>query len=222
MRALGPSLSLFDGRAHGNVEAEVIGPQAAILRAFACDAAVQLLADIAAVERGAPLRHMITRGGRAMSVAMTNCGRAGWISDGHGYRYAKVDPLTGREWPPMPPRLRALARDAASAASFEGFEPDACLVNRYSPGTRLSLHEDKDERDYGAPIVSVSLGLPAIFLFGGASRAVRPQRHLLEHGDVVVWGGQSRRYFHGVAPLADGEHPLVGRQRLNLTLRRAL
>ena len=145
-----------------------------------------------------------------MSVAMTNCGSVGWVSDHTGYRYDAIDPESGQPWPAMPPVLRRLAADAAADAGFNGFEPEACLINRYVPGAKLSLHQDKDELDFGAPIVSVSLGLPAIFLFGGPKRADKPNRYRLEHGDVVVWGGPSRLFFHGVAPLADGEHALHG------------
>ena len=155
-----------------------------------------------------------------MSVAMTNCGSVGWVSDHTGYRYDAIDPESGQPWPAMPPVLRRLAADAADDAGFNGFEPEACLINRYVPGAKLSLHQDKDELDFGAPIVSVSLGLPAIFLFGGPKRADKPNRYRLEHGDVVVWGGPSRLFFHGVAPLADGEHAVMGRQRINLTFRK--
>ena len=155
-----------------------------------------------------------------MSVAMTNCGSVGWVSDGTGYRYDAIDPESGQKWPAMPPVLRRLAADAASDAGFNGFEPEACLINRYVPGAKLSLHQDKDELDFAAPIVSVSLGLPAIFLFGGPKRTDKPSRYRLEHGDVAVWGGPSRLFFHGVAPLADGEHAVMGRQRINLTFRK--
>jgi alkylated DNA repair protein (DNA oxidative demethylase) len=164
---------------------------------------------------------MITPGGYRMSVAMTNCGAAGWVSDTRGYRYDPIDPLTQKPWPPMPPSFQTLARRAAAEAAYE-FQPDVCLVNRYEPGAKLSLHQDRDERDFGAPIVSVSLGLPAIFLFGGTKRKGAIRRTRLESGDVAVWGGPSRLAFHGVAPLADGEHPLTGRYRINLTFRKAL
>ena len=157
-----------------------------------------------------------------MSVAMTNCGSAGWVSGPHGYRYAHVDPDTGHAWPPMPRVYLDLAAAAAAAAGFGGFTPDACLINRYAPGTRLSLHQDKDERDFSAPIVSVSLGLPAVFLFGGATRRERPRRIPLAHGDVVVWGGPARMRYHGVLPLQEAVHPVLGRQRINLTFRKAL
>lgn len=199
---------------------QVIGPQAVVLRRFADDDEA-LLRGIESVRKRAPFRRMVTPGGRAMSVAMTNCGDAGWVSDRDGYRYTPVDPQSGRAWPPMPDALALVARAAAKAAGFERFEPDACLINRYVPGTRLSLHQDKDERDFGAPIVSVSLGLPATFLFGGARRAVTPVRYRLEHGDVVVWGGESRLFFHGVAPLRDGRHAMLGARRFNLTFRKA-
>jgi alkylated DNA repair protein (DNA oxidative demethylase) len=200
---------------------EPLADGAVVLRGFARDAAPALLAAVTGVAQRAPWRHMVTPGGLTMSVAMSNCGEAGWVSDRHGYRYDRDDPLTGQPWPAMPPALRTLAQDAAAAAGFPGFAPDACLINRYVPGTRLSLHQDRDERDLGAPIVSVSLGLPAVFLFGSLHRADRPARVRLAHGDVVVWGGPARLAFHGVAPLADGDHPLTGRERINLTFRKA-
>ena len=181
----------------------------------------ELIADIGAIVAQAPFRHMVTPGGHQMSVAMTNCGNAGWVTDRSGYRYDGVDPESRTPWPAMPASFRALAAEAAAEAGFDGFAPDACLINRYEPGARMSLHQDKDENDFGAPIVSVSLGLPAIFLFGGLQRSDKPRRFRLEHGDVVVWGGPSRLFFHGVAPLADGEHAVLGRQRINLTFRKA-
>src|SRR5260221_3026515 len=191
---------------------------AVLLRGFATSVEAGLIADLLAVVEQAPFRHMLTPGGHRMSVAMTNCGDSGWITDRTGYRYDGVDPESGKPWPSMPPSFRALAAEAADDVGFVGFSPDACLVNRYQPGARMSLHQDRDESDFGAPIVSVSLGLPATFLFGGPKRADKPQRYRLEHGDVVVWGGPSRLFFHRVAPLADRDHALIGRQRLNLTL----
>jgi alkylated DNA repair protein (DNA oxidative demethylase) len=170
----------------------------------------------------APFRNMITPGGFRMSVGMTNCGRAGWVTDRKGYRYEPVDPISGTLWPAIPESFRYVATSAASAAGYSGFEPDACLINLYEPGTRLSLHRDENERDLTAPIVSVSLGLPAIFLFGGNRRSDRPRRTLLESGDIVVWGGPDRLVYHGVAPLAEGEDPLTGNRRINLTFRKAL
>ena len=212
---------LFEGVASGE-RLEPLAEGAVVLRGFARPEVVALLAAVQNITALAPLRNMITPGGLRMSVAMTNCGRAGWVTDRRGYRYEAADPLTGRFWPPIPASFRELATRAADAAGFARFEPDACLVNRYEPGTRLSLHRDENERDLSAPIVSVSLGLPTVFLFGGLSRGDRPRRVPLESGDVVVWGGPARLTYHGVAPLADGEHPLTGRCRINLTLRRAL
>lgn len=181
-----------------------------------------LLSEIETIVLKAPFRHMITPGGYRMSVAMSNCGSVGWVSDRRGYRYAACDPDSGRPWPTIPALFLDIAKRAAAGAGFENFVPDACLINLYEPGTRLSLHQDKNEHDAGAPIVSVSLGLPAIFLFGGAKRNIRPQRYPLEHGDVVVWGGPARFNFHGILPIAEGSQPLLGSRRINLTFRKAL
>jgi len=202
--------------------AHAIAEGATLLHGFAAGAAPSLLQAIEDVVAAAPLRRMITPGGYRMSVAMTNCGAAGWVTDRSGYRYDARDPLTGKPWPAMPGIFSDLARRAASAGGFGNFEPDACLINRYDPGARLTLHQDKNERDYTAPIVSVSLGLPAVFLFGGLRRKDRPQRMRLESGDVAVWGGPTRLAYHGVAPLADGDDPLTGHCRYNLTFRTAL
>jgi alkylated DNA repair protein (DNA oxidative demethylase) len=195
---------------------------AAILQGSAEGETTVLIAAVDEISSVAPFRHMVTPGGFRMSVAMTNCGTAGWVSDESGYRYDPIDPDTGRHWPAMPLRFLDIARRAAAAAGFEDFTPDACLINRYEPGARLTLHQDRNERDFAAPIVSVSLGLPAVFLFGGLTRKDRPRRIRLESGDIVVWGGPARLAFHGVAPLAEGEHPLTGRSRINLTFRKAL
>lgn len=200
---------------------ESLSPGAALLHRRACEIDTVLLAEVEAVLRQAPPHGMQTPGGRAMSVATSSCGAYGWVSDARGYRYAERDPASGQPWPAMPALLRALAEEAAAEAGFPGFAPDACLINCYAPGAKMSLHQDKDERDFGAPIVSVSLGLPAIFLFGGLSRAERAGRIELRHGDVLVWGGPDRMRFHGVLPVADGEHPLLGRRRINLTFRKA-
>jgi alkylated DNA repair protein (DNA oxidative demethylase) len=191
-----------------------------LLRGFALETATALIVAVERVETTAPFRHLQTPGGFTMSVAMTNCGPLGWVSDRRGYRYITHDPLTGQPWPPMPAVFSALAERAAHAAGFGGFKPDACLVNRYVPGARLTLHQDKDEEDLGAPIVSVSLGLPAVFLFGGNARKDKQRRIPLAHGDVVVWGGPARLYHHGVLPLKDGHHSVLGRHRVNLTFRR--
>jgi len=194
---------------------------AVLLRGCALDVERELLAAIESVTTAAPFRHMITPGGQRMSVAMSSCGSLGWVSDRGGYRYDPIDPLTRVAWPAMPQVFLQLAQRAAALAGFTGYEPDACLINRYEPGTRLSLHQDRDERDFSQPIVSVSLGIAAVFLFGGEKRNDRPLRVPLSHGDVVVWGGPARLRYHGVAPLAVEEHPLLGARRINLTFRKA-
>jgi alkylated DNA repair protein (DNA oxidative demethylase) len=212
---------LFDAVAAIGPSREAMADGAVLLRGFAGRFEGDLLPALRAIVAQAPFRHMSTPGGHQMSVAMTNCGDAGWVTDRTGYRYDGVDPNSGEKWPAMPALLRELAAEAAAEGGFEGFAPDACLINRYAPGARMSPHQDKDEQDFGAPIVSVSLGIPAIFLFGGLKRSDKLRRFRLAHGDVVVWGGPSRLFFHGVAPLADAEHALMGRQRINLTFRKA-
>jgi alkylated DNA repair protein (DNA oxidative demethylase) len=192
-----------------------------VLRGFALAYELPLAAAVRSVAAAAPFRHMITPGGFRMSVAMTNCGPLGWVSSTAGYRYAPLDPESGAPWPEMPPVVAALAARAAASAGFASFVPDACLINRYEPGARLTAHRDRDERDLDAPIVSVSLGAPATFLFGGLTRKERLERVALEHGDVVVWGGPARLRYHGVAALKEAEHPFAGALRINLTLRRA-
>ena len=199
----------------------VLGPQSLVLRGFALPMVDALLAGVDAVAAQAPFRHMETPGGYTMSVALTNCGQLGWTSDARGYRYTRTDPLSGQPWPAMPPAFMLLAQAAAAEAGFPGFEPDASQVNRYEPGSRLSLHQDRNERDYGAPIVSVSLGMPAMFLFGGEQRADKASRTPLFHGDVVVWGGVDRLRYHGIMPIKDLPHPRLGSQRINFTIRRA-
>ncbi len=215
------NLELFDDASAAESRLEPIGPRAVVLRGFATASEAALLADLQDVIARSPLRHMVTPGGFRMSVAMTNCGALGWVSDRTGYRYDPIDPASGKRWPQMPASFLQLAEGAADKAGFPGFAPDACLVNRYEAGTRLSLHQDKNERGYDAPIVSVSLGTPAVFLFGGLNRADRTMRVPLQHGDVVVWGGPDRMRYHGVLPLKAGHHPLVGDFRINLTFRRA-
>jgi alkylated DNA repair protein (DNA oxidative demethylase) len=215
-------LDLFESAAEVESEPVALGPGAVLLRGAAAPTAAVLLAAVDHMIGQAPLRFMTTPGGYRMSVAMTNCGAAGWITDRSGYRYDAIDPLTGRPWPAMPLAFTELACSAAATAGFSDFRPDACLINRYEPGARLSLHQDRNERDFNAPIVSVSLGLPAVFLFGGAQRSARRRRVPLMHGDVVVWGGPARLNFHGVRPLKEGHHPLLGRSRVNLTFRKAL
>jgi DNA oxidative demethylase len=195
---------------------------AMVLRGFARPVEASVVSALDAVVTRAPFRHMVTPGGFTMSVAMSNCGLAGWVTDRRGYRYDAIDPESGRPWPAMPDAFADLARRGATAAGFDGFEPDACLINRYQPGARLTLHQDKNERDFNAPIVSVSLGLPAVFLWGGLARGDRPRRVPLSHGDVVVWGGPARLTYHGVETLRGSEHALIGSVRYNLTFRRAL
>jgi alkylated DNA repair protein (DNA oxidative demethylase) len=199
---------------------EPLEPGAIVLRGFASCRDAALGQAIEAVAAQAPFRHLVTPGGFRMSVAMTNCGPLGWVSDRRGYRYDPVDPESGRLWPGMPEAFTTLARAAADKAGYPGFTPDACLMNRYAPGARLSMHQDRDERDLRAPIVSVSLGLPAVFLWGGERRADRARRIALQHGDVVVWGGPARLRYHGVLALKDGGHPFAGATRINLTFRK--
>lgn len=200
---------------------QTLGPAAVVLRGFALSRAGELLAGVETIAARAPFRHMLTPGGFTMSVAMTNCGVLGWTTDGRGYRYTTVDPDTVRPWPVMPNAFAHLANEAARMAGFGRFFPDACLINCYAPGARLSLHQDKDERDYAEPIVSVSLGMSATFLFGGHKRSDPQERVLLQHGDVVVWGGPDRLRYHGILPLKNAPHPLLGSRRINLTFRKA-
>ena len=199
-----------------------LAPGAVLLTGFARPVDQALIAALQQVVELAPFRHMVTPGGRRMSVAMTNCGVRGWVSDLSGYRYDTHDPQTHKPWPRMPEPFATLAAQAAAHAGFADFAPDACLINRYEPGARLSLHQDKDEQDFDAPIVSVSLGLPAVFLFGGMRRGDTPRRMPLRHGDVVVFGGPSRLRYHGIQPLDEGQHPLTGPYRINLTFRKAV
>lgn len=214
---LAPTVDLF-GASRPETD---LGPGARFLGGFARTDAHALLVAIANVAAAAPFRHMTTPGGWLMSVAMTNCGSVGWVTDQTGYRYDKIDPATSGPWPEMPDVFADLAMRAADAAGFSGFVPDACLINRYRAGARMSLHQDRNEQDFGQPIVSISLGLPVIFLWGGDSRSVRPRRVLLEHGDGIVWGGPARKIYHGVHRLAAGYHPMTGEFRYNLTFRKA-
>lgn len=201
---------------------ETIAEGAVLLRGTALPFVRDVLAALHAITARAPFRHMTTPGGYVMSVAMTNCGAAGWITDRAGYRYDHIDPESGLQWPALPDCFCDLAAAAASEAGYPGFAPDSCLINRYEPRARLSLHQDKNERDYSHPIVSVSLGLPATFQFGGLRRTDPVRRFVVRHGDVAVWGGPSRLFHHGVAELKEGEHDKLGRMRINLTLRGAL
>lgn len=211
---------LFDG-VHSEGSAERLSEGAVLFHGRLLEHAEAIVATIREINRKAPFRHLVTPGGHRMSVSMTSCGKLGWMSDRKGYRYTASDPASDRPWPAMPELFTDLAAAAAQEAGFPGYRPDACLINRYRPGAKLSLHQDKDERDYAHPVVSFSLGLPATFLWGGFKRSEKPKRLLLEHGDVLVWGGPDRLRYHGIAPLSEGEHPLLAAQRINLTLRKA-
>jgi alkylated DNA repair protein (DNA oxidative demethylase) len=213
------TLNLFGDRTEP--AREELADGAVILRGFALQDDAALMDALESVTAMAPFRHMVTPGGYRMSVAMTNCGALGWVTDRTGYRYDPIDPESGKRWPPMPPSFLKLAESAAAEAGFAGFQPDACLINRYEPSAKLSLHQDKNEQDYSQPIVSVSLGLPAVFLFGGMQRSDKTVRVPVVHGDVVVWGGPARLRYHGVMPLKEGHHPVLGGYRVNITFRRA-
>lgn len=212
---------LFDINEPGDVWLEPLGPGTRWIHGFLVADAGRVMTDIAGVVAQAPYRHLSTPGGKRMSVAMSNCGAEGWVSDRAGYRYQAIDPLTNKPWPLMPLRLKKLAQKAAILGGYADFKPTVCLINYYAPGARMGLHQDKDEADLTAPIVSFSLGLPATFIWGGLQRTGKTQRILLRHADAVVWGGEDRLRFHGVAPLRDGEHALTGRARLNLTFRQS-
>jgi DNA oxidative demethylase len=211
--------TLFDSIREPGLPRDLLGPGTAILNGFALGRETEFAFVMQAISKLSPFRHMITPGGFRMSVALTNCGTYGWVTDRTGYRYDSIDPETGQHWPGMPENFLDLARNAASAAGFPSFNPDACLINRYEPGSRLTLHQDKNEQDFTQPIVSVSLGLPATFLFGGMERSDKTVRVPVHHGDVIVWGGPARLRYHGINPLKDGVHPMFGGYRYNLTFR---
>lgn len=215
------TMNLFADAAENKVPL-ALAPGAVLLREFVTVDDNDVVSVVNAIAEAAPFRHLITPGGSRMSVAMTNCGEQGWISDRKSYRYEALDPDSGKPWPPMPDLLKHLAQAAAKTAGFPGFKPDACLINQYQLGNRLTLHQDKDELDLTQPIVSVSLGVAATFLFGGLTRAEKPLHVPLTHGDVVVWGGPARMRYHGVLPLKAGHHPSFGHQRINLTFRKAV
>ena len=214
------NFELFDP-IHNEPYSEMIAPEAIILHGYALAEISSLLDDLHHIIQLAPFRHMNTPGGFVMSVAMSNCGSQGWITEKNGYRYDSIDPLSGHEWPPMPSSFLHLAVNAAQHSGFPDFKPDGCLINRYSPKSRLSLHQDKSEKNLAAPVVSVSLGIPAVFLFGGLNRTDKTQKFYLEHGDVVVWGGVSRLCYHGILPIKESYHSLIGNYRINLTFRQS-
>jgi len=213
---------LFGHIAPADPSKETMAEGAVLLRGAALPFEKEVMAALNEITAISPFRHMVTPGGFTMSVAMSNCGAAGWVTDRRGYRYDRLDPETGNPWPPMPGCFLDLAIAAAAEAGYAHFRPDACLINRYEPGARLSLHQDKNERDFANPIVSVSLGLPATFQFGGPKRNDLVKKFSVRHGDVAVWGGRSRLCYHGVSELKDGYHGSLGRVRINLTLRGAL
>jgi alkylated DNA repair protein (DNA oxidative demethylase) len=215
------TLDLFADDAPQLTATEQIGPQSFVFRGLALPLIDRLLPALEAVLTRAPFRNMITPGGYTMSVALSSCGQFGWTTDRSGYQYTRLNPHTGQPWPPMPNVFMELAQSAAQAAGFADFIPDACLINRYIPGAKLALHQDKDERGYEWPVVSVSLGIPAMFLFGGHARSDATQKVPLFHGDVVVWGGEDRLRYHGVMPIRQAEHPQLGEQRINFTFRKA-
>jgi len=209
-------MDLFDTLDRQEILKDVV-----LLRRFVAPVEQEILSALAALIKLTPLRQMVTPGGFKMSVATASCGDLGWVSDKNGYRYATSDPLTGKPWPQMPTSFKQLARQAADAAGFKDFQPEACLINQYQVGARMGLHQDKDEQDFSQPIVSVSLGLPAIFQIGGFARSDKALKLPLYHGDVLVWGGESRLRFHGVMPIKAGNHPALGATRINLTFRKA-
>ncbi|MDI1298906.1 DNA oxidative demethylase AlkB [Methylotenera sp.] len=192
-----------------------------LLKSYALANEQSLLMDLAELVSQAPLRFMMTKMGFAMSAAMTNCGALGWVSDRQGYRYDMKDPANNKPWPLMPVSFQQLAVLAAAEAGFDNFQPDACLINQYQVGASMGLHQDKNELDFNQPIVSVSLGIPAVFKFGGLARTDKTLRIPLVHGDVIVWGGESRLNFHAIAPLKMNTHPILGAYRYNLTFRKA-
>jgi len=218
----GPTADLFaDDALQQPAGREQVGEQSYVLRGLALPWVERILPELRRVLAQSPFRQMVTPGGFTMSAALSSCGDLGWTTDTSGYRYSPVDPRSQQPWPQMPEVLRQLAVQAAAQAGFFDFAPDACLINRYVPGAKMSLHQDKNERRYSEPVVSISLGLPAIFLFGGHERSDKPRKVSLFHGDVVVWGGVDRLRFHGVMPIKDGVHPIMGPQRINLTFRTA-
>jgi alkylated DNA repair protein (DNA oxidative demethylase) len=215
------NLDLFDDMGASGPGRETLGPRAFVLRGFALPYVAQLLPALEGVLQAAPFRQMTTPGGFKMSAALSSCGRLGWTSDRRGYRYTEIDPDSGLHWPAMPAVFMRLAQAAAAEAGFTDFVPDACLINRYEPGAKMSLHQDRNECDMDAPVVSISLGIPAMFQFGGEQRSDKTQRVPLFHGDVVVWGGPDRLRYHGILPIKPAHHPVLGNCRINMTFRKA-
>lgn len=196
-----------------------IAEGAVLLRGWAAVNDAQWLAAVRQVLAQQPFQAAYTASGLPMSVRTSNCGSWGWAASRSGYGYTRSDPDSGRPWPEMPIFLKLQAQALASAAGYLAFDPDVCLINSYELGAKMGLHHDADEKDKAAPIVSVSLGLPCTFVWGGLQRSDPVRSFALEHGDVLVWGGASRMVFHGVRPLRAGQHHLLGAQRWNLTFR---
>lgn len=197
-----------------------IVPGMVLLRGFANSPI--LIESLSQVLAHSPLRQMETSRGFKMSVHTSNCGEAGWISDRRGYRYVKQDPLNGKPWPDLPIAFKSVAQDAAIEAGFSAYEPDVCLINRYRPGNQMGAHQDKDEQDFTQPIVSVSLGIDARFFVIGPEKRGSSTAVDLTDGDVLVFGGPARKFFHGVRKLRESIHPALGAVRWNLTFRKAL
>ncbi|THJ30850.1 DNA oxidative demethylase AlkB [Lampropedia aestuarii] len=198
-----------------------LGPQAVVLRQKASPLAAELVARIEDVLQHSPLYQMATPGGKPLSVRTTSCGTHGWSSDPTGYSYVRHHPLTDQAWPEIPAAWSALATEAAQEAGFAQFAPDTCLINQYGLDSKMALHQDRSEQDLRQPVVSISLGMSALFLWGGMQRSDKPAHVLLHHGDMVVWGGVDRLRFHGIKHLTGAPHPQLGAMRYNLTLRRA-
>lgn len=192
---------------------------AVLLRQFATPQAATLLQTLHRLTRQAPFRHMRTPGGGTMSAAMASCGALGWVSSTQGYTYTPVDPASQQPWPAMPASFVSLAQDAAKAAGYAGFTPNACLLNRYQNDSHMGLHQDRDEGDTTHPIVSLSLGRTGLFMWGGQNRRDKIRTIALEHGDVLVWGGPARLHYHGIKGLGPNPHPLTEQTRYNITFR---
>ncbi len=213
---------LFQTANNGESWQENIRDDVVVLRQYANKQAAEILKEVELITAVAPFRKMKTPSGLSMSAELTSCGKYGWISDQQGYRYSKSDPLNNNAWPKLPELFFKFGREAAKKAGFSDFKPDVCMINRYAPASKMSLHQDRNERDFSekAPIVSLSLGVPANFYFGGLERSDPTIKIPLIHGDVVVWGGKSRLCFHGVGVIKDDYHPMLGNFRINLTFRK--
>lgn len=180
-----------------------------------------LMVQVERITKVSPFRKMMTPNGHYTGVALTNCGDFGWTSDRNEYRYSSSDPLNNQPWLAIPESFKALAKNAAHVAGFKDFEPDACLINQYLIGTKLGSHQDKNEKDFSQPIVSVSIGLSAVFQIFGNQRAGQAINYRLYDGDVVVWGNSARLCYHGVRTLSAAELDPTCQQRINITFRKS-